>query len=119
MNPSFEAFVDPPDGSTKNPEPVRTAKDNFHRQRLVRVVVEPRMPLLGLCSFDARRESRFLVWAPKNGGFSERLKTKKSRRKIFLGGRKRHLAAEHHNEAAPKKKKSRGFSAWAPKNIAP
>ena len=45
MNPLFEAFVDPPDGfhekwtlqmgSTKNPEPVRTAKDNFHRQRLV------------------------------------------------------------------------------------
>ena len=35
MNPSFEAFVDPPDGSHENPEPVLTAKDNFHRQRLV------------------------------------------------------------------------------------
>ena len=61
----------------------------------------------------------FWFWAPKNGGFSERLKNKKSRRKIFWGSRKSYLAAEHHNEAAPKKKKKRGFSAWAPKNIAP
>ena len=36
--------------------------------------------------------------------------------KNLVGGRKSYLAAEHHNEAAPKKKKSRGFSAWAPKN---
>ena len=35
---------------------------------------------------------------------------------VFGGDRKSYLAAEHHNEAAPKKKKSRGFSAWAPKN---
>ena len=96
-------------GSTKNPEPVRTAKDNFHRQRLVRVVVELRMQLLGLCSFDARRESRFLVLGAKK----RRLK---SRRKIFLGGRKSYLAAEHHNEAAPKKKiKTRFFRLGAEK----
>ena len=106
-------------GSTKNPEPVRTAKDNFHRQRLVRVVVEPRMQLLGLCSFDARRESRFLVLGAKKRRFFGAPKKKKSRRKIFLGGRKRYLAAEHHNEAAPEKKKKRGFSAWAPKIFAP
>ena len=96
-------------GSTKNPEPVRTAKDNFHRQRLVRVVVEPRMQLLGLCSFDARRESRFLVLGAKKRRFFGAPKKKKSRRKIFLGGRKRYLAAEHHNEAAPKKKKNEVF----------
>ena len=84
-------------GSTKNPEPVRTAKDNFHRQRLVRVVVEPR---------------------PKNGGFSERLKNEKSRRKIFLGGRNI-WPPNTITRRRRKKKKSRGFSAWAPKNIAP
>ena len=107
-------------GSTKNPEPVRTAKDNFHRQRLVRVVVEPRMQLLGLCSFDARRKSRFLVLGAKKRRFFGAPKKKKKPPKIFLGGRKSYFATEHHNnEAAPKKKKSRGFSAWAPKNIAP
>ena len=69
MNPSFEASWTLQMGSTKNPEPVRTAKDNFHRQRLVRVVVEPRMQLLGLCSYDARRESRFLVLGAKKRRF--------------------------------------------------
>ena len=85
------------------------------------MVVEPRMRLLGLCSFDARRKSRFLVFgAEKRRFFGAPTKIKINRRKIFLGGRKSHLAAEHHNEAAPnKKKKSRGFSAWAPENIAP
>ena len=92
-------------GSTKNPEPVRTAKDNFHRQRLVRVVVEPRMQLLGLCSYDARRKSRFLVLGAKKRRFFGVPKKLKNHRKIFLGGRKSYLAAEHHNEAAPKKKK--------------
>ena len=118
MNPSFEAFVDPPDGFHEKPG-TRSNREGQFSPPEARMVVEPRMQLLGLCSFDARRKSRFWVLGAKNGGFLERLK-KKSRRKIFLGGRKSYLAAEHHNEAAPKKKKkSRGFSAWAPKSIAP
>ena len=119
MNPSFEAFVDPPDGFHEKPG-TRSNREGQFSPPEARMVVEPRMQILGLCSFDARRKSRFWFLAPKNGSFSERLKKIKSRRKIFLGGRKSYLAAEHHNEAAPeKKKKSRGFSAWAPKNIAP
>ena len=68
--------------------------------------VEPRMQLLGLCSFDARRKSRFLVLGAKKRRFFGAPKKKKSRRKIFWGDRKSYLAAEHHNEAAPKKKKA-------------
>ena len=47
------------------------------------------------------------MWGPKRkiGG-----------RIVLGGGRKKYLAVKHHNEAAPKKKKSRGLSAWAPKN---
>ena len=102
MNRSFEAFVDPPYGFREKPG-TRSNREGQFSPPEARMVVEPRMQLLGLCSFDARR------------------KKQKSRRKIFLGGRKSYLAAEHHTEAAPKKtkKKSRGFSAWAPKNIAP
>ena len=71
---------------TRNPfEPRRT----IFTAPEARMVVEPRMQLLGLCSFDARR------------------KKQKSRRKIFLGGRKSYLAAEHHTEAAPKKTKKK------------
>ena len=76
-------------GSTKNPEPVRTAKDNFHRQRLVRVVVEPRMQLLGLCSFDARQESRFLVLGAKKRRFFGAPKKKKKPPKNIFGGSKK------------------------------
>ena len=118
MNPSFEASVDPPDGFHENPGTRSNCEGQFSPPE-ARMVVEPRMQLLGLCSFDARRKSRFLVLGAKNGGFSERLKKKKPPKNIF-GDRKSYLAAEHHNEAAPKKiKKSRGFSAWAPKSIAP
>ena len=91
MNPSFEPFVDPPDGFHDKPGTPSKAKDNFHRQRLVwRVNPE--------CNF------LFLRRPPKKPIFGF------GRRKIFLGGRKSYLAAEHHNEAAPKKKKGRGFS---------
>ena len=119
MNPSFEACVDPPDGFHEKPG-TRSNREGQLSPPEARVVVEPRMQLLGLCSFDARRKSRFLVLgAKKRRFFGAPPKKKKSRRKIFLGGRKSYLATEHHNEAAPKKKKKRGFSAWAPKNIAP
>ena len=77
MNPSFEAFVDPPDGFHEKPG-TRSNREGQLSPPEARIVVEPRMQLLGLCSFDARRK------------------------KIF-GGRKSYLAAEHHNEAAPKK----------------
>ena len=118
MNPSFEAFVDPPDGFHEKPG-TRSNREGQFSPPEARMVVEPRMQLLGLCSFDARRKSRFLVLGAKKRRFFGAPKKKKSRRKIFLGDRKSYLAAEHHNEAAPKKKKKRGFSAWAPKNIAP
>ena len=106
MNPSFEAFVDPPDGFHDKSGTPSNREGQFSPPE-ARMGGGPRMQLLGLCSFDARRKSRFWFWAPKNGGFSERLKKKKNAenifgaRKIFLGGRKSYLAAEHHNEAAP------------------
>ena len=117
MNPSFEAFVDPPDGFHEKPG-TRSNREGQFSPPEARMVVEPRMQLLGLCSFDARRKSRFLVLGAKKRRFFGAPKKKKPR-KIFLGDRKSYLAAEHHNKAAPKKKKNRGFSAWAPKNIAP
>ena len=103
MNPSFEAFVDPPDGFHEKPG-IRSNREGQLSSPEARMVVEPRMQLLGLCSFDARRKSRLLVLGAKKRRFFGAPKKKKSRRKIFLGGRKSYLAAEHHNEAAPKKK---------------
>ena len=83
MNPSFEAFVDPPDGFHEKPG-TRSNREGHFSPPEARMVVEPRMELLGLCSFDARRKSRFLVLGAKNGGFSERLK-KKAAKKYFWG----------------------------------
>ena len=114
MNPSFEALVDPPDGFHDKPGTPSKSEGQFSPPA-ARMAGEPRMQLLAP-SAPAEKDD-FWFWAPKNGGFSERLKNKKSRRKIFLGERKSYLAAEHHNEAAPKKKKKRGFSAWAPKKL--
>ena len=104
MNPSFEAFVDPPDGFHGKPG-TRSNREGQFSPPEARMVVEPRMQLLGLCSFDARRKSRFLVLGAKKRRFFGAPKKKKKPPKIFLGGRKSYLAAEHHNEAAPKKKK--------------
>ena len=72
MNPSFEAFVDPPDGFHEKPG-TRSNREGQFSPPEARMVVEPRMQLLGLCSFDARRN-------------------------FFVGGRKSYLAAEHHKE---------------------
>ena len=108
MNPSIEAFVDPPDGFHEKPG-TRSNREGQFSPPEARVVVEPRMQLLGLCSFDARRKSRFLVLGAKKRRFFGAPKYIKSRQKIFLGGRKSYLAAEHHNEAAPKKKKKPRF----------
>ena len=109
MNPSFEAFVDPPDGFHEKPGTRSNREGQFSPPEAC-MVVEPRMQLLGLCSFDARRKSRFLVFgAEKRRFFGAPKKKEKSRRKIFWGGRKSYLAAEHYNEAAPKKKKRPRF----------
>ena len=102
MNPSFEAFVDPPDGFHDKPGTPSKSEEQFSPPE-ARMAGEPRMQLFAP-SAPAEKDD-FWFWAPKNGGFSERLENKKSRRKIFWGGRKSYLAAEHHNEAAPKKKK--------------
>ena len=114
MNPSFEAFVDPPDGFHEKPG-TRSNREGQFSPSEARMVVKPRMQLLGLCSFDAHRKSRFLVLGAKKRRFFGAPKKKKSRRKIFLGDRKSYLAAEHHNEAAPKKKKKRFFRLGAEK----
>ena len=76
MNPSFEAFVDPPDGFHEKPG-IRSNREGQFSPPEARMVVEPRMRLLGLCSFEARRKTDFCFLAPKNGGFSERLKNRK------------------------------------------
>ena len=65
------------------------------------MVVEPRMQLLGLCSFDARRKSRFLVKAaakylggvekvirPPNTIMRRRRKKKKKPRFFRVGSEK-------------------------------
>ena len=85
MNPSFEAFVDPPDDGFHEEPGTRSNREGQFSPPEARVVVEPRMQLLGLCSFDARRKSRYLV-LPKNGGFSERLKKKKKAAEKYFWG---------------------------------
>ena len=84
MNPSFEAFVDPPDGFHEKPG-TRSNREGQFSPPEARMVVEPRMQLLGLCSFDARRKSRFLVLGAKKRRFFGAPKKKRSRRKYFWG----------------------------------
>ena len=88
MNPSFEAFVDLPDEFHEKPG----TRSNRERQFLppeARMVVEPRMQLLGLCSFDARRKSRFLFFgAEKRRFFGAPEKKKKTPQNIFWGSKK-------------------------------
>ena len=114
MNPSFKAFVDPPDGFHEKPGILSNREGQLSSPE-ARMVVEPRMQLLGLCSFDARRKSRLLVWAPKNGGFSERLKKKKSRRKYFWGVEKVIWPPNTITRRRRKKKKKRFFRFGAEK----
>ena len=70
MNRSFEAFVDPPYGFREKPG-TRSNREGQFSPPEARMVVEPRMQLLGLCSFDARRK-----------------KTKKPPKNIFGGSKK-------------------------------
>ena len=84
MNPSFEAFEDPPDGFHEKPG-TRSNREGQLSPPEARMVVEPRMQLLGLCSFDARRKSQFLVFgAEKRRFFGAPKKKERSRREIFL-----------------------------------
>ena len=68
MNPSFEAFVDPPDGFHEKPG-TRSKREGQFSPPEARMVVEPRMQLVGLCSFDARRKSRVLFFGAKKRRF--------------------------------------------------
>ena len=88
MNPSFEAFVDPPDGFHEKPG-IRSNREGQLSSPEARMVVEPRMQLLGLCSFDARRKSRLLVLgAKKRRFFGAPNKKKKPPKNIFGGSKK-------------------------------
>ena len=87
MNPSFEPSWTLQMGSTKNPKPGNPFEGQFSSPE-ARMVVEPRMQFLGLCSFNAAEKADFWFWAPKNGGFSERLKKKKTPKNILGGSKK-------------------------------
>ena len=76
MNPSFEAFVDPPDGFHEKPG-TRSNREGQFSPPEARMVVEPRMQLLGLCFFDARRKSRFLFFGAEKRRFFGTPKKKK------------------------------------------
>ena len=85
MNPSFEAFENPPDGFHEKPG-TRSNREGQFSPPEARMVVEPRMQLLGLCSFDARRKSRFLVFgAEKRRFFGAPKKKNKAAAKYFWG----------------------------------
>ena len=73
MNPSFEAFVDPPDGFHDKPGTASKSKGQFSPPE-ARMAGEPRMQLFAPSA--PAEKAYFWVWAPKNGGFSERLKKK-------------------------------------------
>ena len=87
MNPSFEAFVDPPDGFHEKYGTLSNREGQFSPPE-ARMVVEPRMRLLGLCSFDARRKSQFLVSGAKKRRFFGAPKKKKPPKNIFGGSKK-------------------------------
>ena len=78
-----------------------------------RMAGEPRMQLFAPSA--PAEKADFFVLGAKTRRFFGAPKKKRSRLKIFLGGRKSYLAAEHHNEAAPKKKKPRFFRLGAEK----
>ena len=100
MNPSFEAFVDPPDGFHDTPGTPSNREGSFSPPE-ARMAGEPRMQLFGR---RPPKKPMFGFGRRKTAVFRSAEK-KKKRRKIFLGGRKSYSAAEHHNEAAPKKTK--------------
>ena len=64
MNPSFEASMDPPDGFHEK-SGTRSNREGQFSPPEARMVVEPRMQLLGLCSF----EPIFVFWRRKTAVF--------------------------------------------------
>ena len=118
MNPSFEAFVDPPDGFHEKPG-IRSNREGQLSSPEARMVVEPRMQLLGLCSFDARRKSRLLVLGAKKRRFFGAPKKKKKAAEKYFWGVEKVIWPPNTITRRRRKKKKRGFSASAPKNIAP
>ena len=71
MNPSFEAFVDPPDGFHDTPETPSNREGKFSPPE-ARMAGEPRMQLSAPST--PAEKADFWFWATKNGGFSERLR---------------------------------------------
>ena len=138
MNPSFEAFVDPPDGFHEKPGTCSNREGQFLPPE-ARMVVEPRMQLLGLCSFDARRKSLFLVpkkkrkaakyfgggekviWPPNT--ITRRRRKKEKKPEIFPLRRRKILLLRRPPKnpifgfGRRKKKQSAEKKIWRPKNI--
>ena len=114
MNPSFEAFVDPPDGFHEKPG-IRSNREGQLSSPEARMVVEPRMQLLGLCSFDARRKSRLLVLGAKKRRFFGAPKKKKAAEKYFWGVEKVIWPPNTITRRRRKKKKKRFFRFGAEK----
>ena len=85
MNPSFEAFVDPPDGFHDKPGTPSKSEGQFSPPE-ARMAGEPRMQLFAPSA--PAEKAYFWFWAPKDGGFSQRLKKKKLPKKIFGGSKK-------------------------------
>ena len=70
MNPSFEAFVDPPDGFHEKPGTFSNREGQFSPPE-ARMVVEPRMQLLGLSLLLRRPPKKpiFGFWRRKTAVF--------------------------------------------------
>ena len=85
MNPSFEAFVDPPDGFHDKPGTPSKSEGQFSPPE-ARMAGEPRMQLFAPSA--PAEKAYFWFWAPKDGGFSQRLKKKKKPKNILGGSKK-------------------------------
>ena len=85
MNPSFEAFVDPPDGFHDKPATSLKGEGQFSPPE-ARMAGKPRMQLFAPSA--PAEKADFWFWAPKNGGFSEHLKKKKPPKNILGGSKK-------------------------------
>ena len=114
MSPSFEAFVDPPDGFHDKPGTPSKSEGQFSPPE-ARMAGEPRIQLFAPSA--PAEKADFWFWAPKNGGFSERLKKKNAAEKYFRGVEKVIWPPNTITRRRRKEKKGRGFSAWAPKKL--
>ena len=113
MNPSFEAFVDPPDGFHDKPGTPSKSEGQFSPPE-ARMAGEPRMQLFAPTA--PAEKADFWFWAPKNGGFSERRKKKKAAEKYFGGVGKVIWPPNTITRRRRKKKKAEVFP-LGPRNI--